>query len=303
MKKTKFITTLLLLSLVFIACDSNDNSEIEEQLCDPTNNLVQMSKLIKSVERTNYGESVPSKKIAYEYNEFNLLVNKTTTIVGNVDEKNYVYDCSNNLIKMGGLDYEYDLENNLISCTSNSGSDVYNLSYDGNIITATGIIWELENGIIELEVNDNGLVKRLTRVLGSSRSENINYTLFEYDSDGNLLAARDYDNSSTLIYEYLLSYDGKINPFYGQLNSIYIDQFIKIFYVSAEFASNGITRLDNSWFPYLKNNIQLVSDTKEEDELLSKVTERIYTYDNEDYPTTVNHSNWGGPSVIITFEY
>ncbi len=303
MKKTKFITTLLLLNLVFIACDSNDNSEIEVQLCDPTNNLVEMSKLIKSVERTNYGESVPSKKIAYEYNELNLLVNKTTTTVGSVDEKNYVYDCSNNLIKMGGLYYEYDIENNLISCTLNSGSNVYNLSYDGNIITATGIIWELENGIIELEVNDNGLVKRLTRVIGSSRSENISYTLFEYDSDGNLLAARDYDNSNTLIYEYLISYDGKTNPFYGQLKSIYIDQFIKIFYVSAEFASNGITRLDNSWFPYLKNNIQLVSDTKEEDWLLSKVVERIYTYDNEEYPTTVNHSNWGGPSLIIAFEY
>jgi hypothetical protein len=95
------------------------------------------------------------------------------------------------------------------------------------------------------------------------------------------------------LLEYTLNYDDKINPFYGQLESIYIERFIEFFW---EFEGIFISGFEGYSFPFLKNNITSISRTGGE------TTTYIYVYDSENYPTDVNGET-SGDTIMFDIEY
>ena len=177
----------------------------------------------------------------------------------------------------------------------------YNLTYDENVISAEGTIWNDPNASIELVLNDDGLVTRLIRLSALNLYENIIVTHFEYDVNGNLIMANDYDETGELIYSTSITYDNSVNPYNEQFQSIYIEKFIDLFFHSGHWASDVIGR-EGFIFPYSKNNINLVKDNTCVD-CYEEVTTRVINYDDEAYPQKIIHSDWGAPATEIELEY
>ena len=136
--------------------------------------------------------------------------------------RNFDYACNNNLSEVTNdtesLKYElkYDDTSRITSYkTTNSYLHDYTLTYSGNTITITGIINKNPNTTITIETNETDLVTKITR--------NDNYSIFEYDGNGNLTKAKDFSNSNELLHEYEITYDTNPNPFYGQFKSNYLE--------------------------------------------------------------------------------
>ncbi len=149
----------------------------------------------------------------------------------------------------------------------------------------TGTIEGDSNSEAELELNNSGLIIKFT--------ESTQYTELEYDSNGNIVTAKSYDNSDDLLLEFTLSYDNKINPFYGQFESIYIERFIEFFW---EFEGIFINGFEGYSFPFQKNNITTIS------RIGGETTTYSYIYDSENYPTNVTR-DISGDTIIYDIEY
>ncbi|MCP5061966.1 MAG: hypothetical protein GY936_05815 [Ignavibacteriae bacterium] len=280
MNKTSLFLALILLNIFLISCSSDDNSETQEPEPEPTFT----NKLVKT-EKVN-----DNFKSDYTYDTVNILTMWTGTRNNLSYELNFVYDSNgflteNHYQETGTGTYSsdtffnYDVNGNLISY------DDVNLFYNGNLITATGTIEGNQNTTIELETNSSGLISKL--------SETDNYTLFEYDSDGNLVVAENYNNSDVLLTMFNISYDQMINPFYGQMKSVYVERFIEYFY---PFNGIYVGGFEGYSFPFLKNNILTISENS------NTIATTVYTYDNENYPTNVNE-DYSGNLFQFDIEY
>lgn len=260
MRKTKLFLTLILLNIAF-SCSS------EEEASQAQNKLVKTEKV-----NTNF-------KVDYSYNSDNLLTSCNGTYPNFSFETNLVYDSNKNLIEkhyqetgLGNYSsdtfYTYNNDGKLISY-----DDVI-LTYNDNIITATGTIEGNPNTTILMETNEMGLITKLI--------DSDNYTIFEYNINGNLTVARKYNSSNILLTTYNVTYDQKTNPFYGQMKSIYVERFIEFFY---PFEGIYISGFEGYSFPFLKNNITSIS----ENSIATKTYN--YTYNNENCPINVNQNH------------
>lgn len=277
MKKTTLFLALILFNILIFSCSSDDSTEPQEP--EPTEN-----KLVKTEKISD------TRKVDYTYDSNDLL----TSLTGVYNSFGYVFDFSyDSTNKLTEWSYQENGSGTFSSDTfftyDSSGKltsyDAVNLTYNGNIITATGTIEGNQNATILLETNADGLIIKLT--------ENDNYTVFEYDSDRNLIVAENYNNSNVLMSAYNVSYDQKLNPFYGQMESIYVERFIEFFYPFDGFYFSGF---EGYSFPFLKNNVTSISENTIE------FTTYNYTYDTENYPINVN-GNSSGDIIEFDIEY
>ena len=281
MKKTKLILTLILLNVILFSCSSDDSANNPEP--EPTT-----SKLVKTEKISE------TRKVDYTYNSNDLIssLNGTYNSFGYISD--FIYDSENRVTQWyyqetGSSSYSdtyaYTYNSNGLLSSYSANSEDVTITYNGNIITLTGQIEGNANSQAEIELDNNGLIIKFT--------ESNQYTNFGYDSNGNLVSAQSYDNTDNLLSEFTIQYDDKINPFYGQLESIYIERFIEFFW---EFDGIYIGGFEGYSFPFLKNNITSIN------EVSGGTTTFSYTYDSENYPTNVS-GDFSGDTIIYDIEY
>ena len=277
MIKTKLILTLILLNLIFFSCSSNDDSGNPEPPAE-TNRLVKSEKVNDSF------------KSDYTYNSDDLLATWIGTRTNFSYEINLTYGPNKLFIKndyqetgsgtfSSNTSFTYDSNGNL------TNYDDVTLTYNGNIITANGTIEGNANTTIKLETNASGQITKLI--------ETDNYTVFGYDVNGNILTAKNYDNNDALLTSFNITYDQNANPFYGQMESIYIERFIEFFY---PFDGIFISGFEGYSFPYLKNNIVSISENT------NSIATYTYTYNDDNYPITVDE-DYSGNTFQFNIEY
>ncbi|MGI9530016.1 hypothetical protein [Lutimonas sp.] len=302
----KIISPLVLLSVLMFSCTSNEEPE-EVVNCQEDRNKVNMTRFVKSDSRSN--DVINS----YSYNELNFLSSRTRNSLSRNFEYTYVYDCSNNLVEMqvdetkdpqyDGSDYfyTYDNQNRLIGFSNSfQGESDYELTYNGNVVSATGTIGMDQNTSVTLQLNSQGQVSRLDRVNDLGFEDQVIYTIFEYDSNGNLIKVEDFDKEGSLKYSIRIFYDNYTNPYYDQFKSIYLQRFISLFYDAGYWAADRFSS-DDFYFPYLKNNITSIKDTLC-NACYPEVVKRDYNYD-EVYPQKFSLSYWGAPGTETEIEY
>ena len=276
MIKKTLVITLIVLNIFICSCSSEDAAEPAGY------------KLVKTEKISD------TRKVETTYNSHGLISNLTGKYNGFTYVSEFSYDSTDKLIQWDYQEtgsssysdkyvYNYDSYGYLTNYTANNEN--VNLAYHGKIITVTGTIEGNSGSEAELALNSNGMVIRLTKAN--------QYSTFEYDDNGNLLTVKSYDNSDHLLLDYTLSYDDKINPFYGQLESIYIERFIEFFW---EFDGQFLSGFEGYGFPFLKNNITSIIKTGAES------TTYTYVYDSENYPTHVIGET-SGEAITYEIEY
>lgn len=247
----------------------------------PTTNLVQ-------------GEYGPgSRNVQYEYNEADDLETWTSTFTTTTGfELGFSYDDSGNVLSISYIDsddqsgvtsFTYDFEGHLLGYVGFGESVAFD--WDGNTVTVTGTIQGNDNASAVLELDGMGRVIQFT--------ENDQYTTFLYDSNGNLTNAFRFDLDDNLLNEFSLIYDGNNNPFYGQLESIYLERFIEYFW---EFDGILYTGIEGYNFPYSPNNVLRI------DRDGSTAIAYSYGYNSNDYPTIISEII-NGSSYQYNLEY
>ncbi|MBL4559953.1 MAG: hypothetical protein JKX79_03105, partial [Labilibaculum sp.] len=289
---------IILLNFLITSCNDTDGTPVDE-VCVTENHHITLDKYITKLSYTNLWDN-QLENYEYTYNEFNLLAGMDQPPFNGSHERFFNYQCNNNVRKVSSNSnntrkYTYNSENQLIAF---SGVQVYHndyeIVYNGNTISVIGTIDTLEDTEITLEINASNLITKVTRAT--------NYSTFEYDVNGNLIKAKDFDLNNELLNSYELTYDEHPNPFYEQLSSIYLERFIHYFDTSASdgvyifFSDNGFN------FPYLRNNMVLLKDVGCTG-CYPNLMERVYTYDSENYPTKIEESHVGAPPIIYNIEY
>ncbi|MCA0931768.1 hypothetical protein LCM02_04840 [Lutimonas saemankumensis] len=303
----KIIFPLFILTVSLISCTSNDEPD-KDLNCQEDRNQVSMTRFVKSDSRSN--EVINS----YTYNEKNLLASRTRTSPTRNFEYTYVYDCSNNLVERlvdetkdpqydaSDYFYTYDEQNRLVGFSNTyQGESNYELSYNGNVVTASGIIGMDENASISMQLNSLGQVIRLDRNADLGFVDQVITTTFAYDTNGNLVKVEDFDHEGNLKYSISIFYDDNTNPYYDQFKSIYLQRFISLFYDAGYWASDTIST-DAFKFPYLKNNMTSVVDNLC-NPCYEEVVKRVYHYDDQVYPQKFSLSYWGAPGTETEIEY
>lgn len=251
----KLLTRLTLIFILFIGCSGDDDTMDQ----DPIDVRLVKSEIVDE-----------DFRVDYVYNSDSLLETWSGQRNNITYELNFVYDSNNRVTEehyeefgfttyVSDTFFTYDSLGKLISY------DEVNLSYNNNLVTATGNI-EGADATIILELNEDGLVINIT--------EDNNYTTFQYDDNGNLITAKNYDDA-ILVATYQMVYDNKINPFYGQFNSNYISKFLEFF---NQFSGVFIGGFEGYNFPYQKNN--LISVTED----LIVATTYDYEYSSDNHP-------------------
>ena len=298
---------MLLGTVLSWSCTSNEDDE-KQLNCQEDLNKVNMSRFVKSDTRSNDVTNT------YAYNELNLLASRIRNSPTRKFEYTYVYDCSNNLIEMqvdetkdpqydgSAYFYNYDDQNRLVGFSNSfQGESDYELSYEGDVVSASGIIGLNENASITLQLNSDGQVIRLDRASDLGFDDGVIYSTFEYDANGNLIKAEDFDKDGNLKYSISIAFDSNTNPYYDQFKSIYVQRFISVFYDAGYWAAD-VVRSDEFYFPYLKNNIISVKDDLC-NACYPEVVKREYDYDDQVYPQKFSQSYWGAPGTETEVEY
>lgn len=278
-KNSKLFLTALFATILLISCSSDDDSPNEP---GETPKFVKTEKASENL------------KIDYQYNEAGFLTKSVGTYPSFDYESNFSYDSDNNLTQWisketGGAPststttFTYDGQGRLTNYSQNSNNVA--VSYFGNTVTLSGTIEGDANASAELELNANGLIIKFT--------EAIQYTTFQYDSNGNMIAAESFDNDDNAIKSFSIIYDNKVNPFFGQFRSIYFERFIEFFW---EFDGIYVSGFEGYNFPFNKNNFTSIKENNVE------FTSYIYSYDNENFPTIVNE-DYDGDTFQYSLEY
>lgn len=274
MKKTKFILALILLNIVLISCSSDDSSDPDPE---PSSKLVKTEKISDT------------EKVDYTYNTDNLLATYNGLRTDFSYSSNFIYNSEKQLTEWsqeetgsGGSStvttFTYDAEGRLSGYSFNN-SEVF-ITYDGSTVTATGTIAGDANAEAQMELNGAGLITKFT--------ESNQYTIFTYDSKGNMATAKSFDNADNPLLEFTIAYDDKVNPFYGQFESLYIERFLEFFW---EFDGIYHSGYEGYAFPFHKNNITVIQ------EVGGDALTYTYTYDADGYPTAVNEDDMGSPFI------
>ena len=103
----------------------------------------------------------------------------------------------------------------------------------------------------------------------------------------------EFDNNDMLTKKYEYSYDQNLNPFFNQLESIYLEKFIGF------LAGSGSSFTDSFYFdfPYLKNNLVSTS--------FNDGTPDTYIFDlnSDGFPVTIFETQSDGFTNNYTIEY
>lgn len=299
MKKLQLsIKALLLTSILFISC--SEKEAVVEEICDGDNYKIQIDRLLTKLTTIHPGYLPTIKNNEYSYDNYNLLVEKYEYTFDYDVYRIFTY-CNNIINKVSNKknSLSYDIKHDAIGritsyATNSSYLHNYTLTYNENRVTVSGLVNTNANVTIVLETNSAGLVTKISR-------EN-SYSTFNYDENGNLIRAKDFDNANTLLKDYEVTYDSNPNPYYGQLKSIYLERFIDYFSESAFQGIDTFFRFDQFTFPYLKNNPTLLED-KKCTPCYNILLKRTYEYDSQNYPIKMEESYVGAPAVVYEYQY
>lgn len=284
---------LLLASVFFFSCTENEG--IVEEECLGDNYAISLDKYIKKIVKTPTDWRALIQTSDFTYNEFNLLAKEDSYTFDYDNEHIFNYQCNNNVSEMYGATYKYSSDEKIISVNTDSHSS-YDITYNGQTIRVIGRIFLDPDQEITIELNSVNLVSKIARI--------DSYSTFEYDLNGNLTRTKDFDQSGSLVNEYEIAYDENPNPFYSQLNSTYLVQFIEYFYKSS---AQGLSSLiiygyDSFRFPYFKNNAITITE-KTNPAPYNLLFEREFTYDAQYYPTTIKFTYVGLHQSDYVIEY
>jgi hypothetical protein len=295
MKQMKVFCGILFGLTIFSYCSTVNNDDENE----PNN-------AIKLVKREYASNNV---NLEYSYNE-----NGKLTRINDIDNQENIDDViiytynSNNIVSKNlasnnsdyssTTNFSFNSSNRLLNAVStiNQPSNPINpivkitqdFSYNNNIVTVNIKSSIGYSKVITLEINSKGLVNKMT--------ENQYYAVISYNSNDNISEIQIFDNNDIIIDSTGYSYDNKPNPFYNQLNSIYLPTFLNAFddaYVG-EFVWDGY---EGYYFPFLKNNITSISKNGNLDRNYN------YLYDNQNYPKKVIEEFNGNNSNEFDIEY
>lgn len=294
--RKSLLPLLLLTSMLFVSCLENNETVIEEETCTKENFTVSFDKQIKRmlIEPTNWLYS--GKTIDFSYNEFNLLEKIEK---GNIDSYHllsYAYKCNNNLNVILNYGLTFNEENKLSSIRKINSFGTYELIHNGNTITVTGDLHSNTEQQITLYTNSNNLITKIER--------EDNYSLFNYDANGNMTNAKDYDLNDVLLKEYDFTFDQNPNPFYGQLTSAYLERMLYFFYDSVNGGIQSLAfRSDfDISFPYFKNNLIKITETSKSGPYNVTML-REFTYDTDNYPTKYEYTVVGYHESTVSITY
>lgn len=277
MKNTIRIFSLLLLSLFFVQCSSDDNSNNNNNNNDPDPDPVELPKLVAFEVGPN------GTNVQYEYNENDLLEVWTETLPGFGFEITTAYNDELNPNVWYYIDSEgtsdqkgffYDLEGRVFRYLD--ALDDVTLIYDNENVLFEGIIDEVADVNGSMTLNAAG---KVTRFNAPNK-----YLTFSYDGSGNLSQLTEYNNDDSLVHTYDFTYDTKNNPFYGQFDALYMVRNIDLFW---DFSGINFTGFSGYVYPYNPNNVTaIVRDGV-------TTTTYLYAYDGDDYPAVVSEVSSG----------
>lgn len=279
MKKTTLFLALILLNILTFSCSTDSKSGPQEP---PEKKLVKSEKISET------------RKVDYTYDSNDLLSSWTGVYNSSIYVLDFTYNSENKLIERDYQEtgpssysdtYTYTYNSNGLLSTYSSNSENVTLVYNGTTVTLTGTIEGIQNSQAVLNLNNNGLVIKLT--------ESSQYTNFDYDSVGNLISAKLYDNTNNLLSEFAIHYDNKVNPFYGQFGSIYIERFVEFFWEFDQILINGF---EGYSFPFQKNNITSITKVGGE------TTSYSYLYDSDNFPSQISGES-SGDNFTCQIEY
>ncbi len=270
MMKFRKLFSLFMMLLLVSACSNNDDNNDDGSPNDPDPNSPYL--VFEEV-------GPPGTRVFYQYTETDQLKlwNSTYTPTTGI-EITFTYNDDGNVSAWNFIDsddsdfaqsYQYDFLGNLIAY--NGPTENVMLSYNGDTVMLSGTIEGDLGASAELQLNAAGRVVKFT--------ESDQYTTFGYDTNGNMIRATRYDLQNVLIEEFTLTYDSNPNPYFGQLDSIYLERFIEFFW---EFDGIYFTGLEGYSFPYQQNNVVAVKRDG-----VNQITYSI-GYDNNDYPSVIS---------------
>lgn len=277
MNNTIRIFSLLLLSLFFVQCSSDDNSNNNNNNNDPDPDPVELPKLVAFEVGPN------GTNVQYEYNDNDLLEVWTETLPGFGFEITTAYNDDLNPNVWYYIDSEgtsdqkgffYDLEGRVFRYLD--ALDDVTLIYDNENVLFEGIIDEVADVSGSMTLNAAG---KVTRFNAPNK-----YLTFSYDGSGNLSQLTEYNNDDSLVHTYDFTYDTKNNPFYGQFDALYMVRNIDLFW---DFSGINFTGFSGYVYPYNPNNVTaIVRDGV-------TTTTYLYAYDGDDYPAVVSEVSSG----------
>lgn len=291
MKKQSLILILVAAAINFISCTKN-----EEDTCTRENFTVPFDRLVKeTISTATPLDLIADRTTEFTYNIHNLLSQtRNYKKQGSTYQTNYenTYDCNNNISTTDDYQHSYNSENKLTEIKDRLTDGKIDLVYNENAVELSGTISKNLGGRFSFrsgdfsgtsfELNANNLVTKIIR--------KDNYSVLEYDVNGNLILAKDFNLNDELVNAYELTYDQNPNPFYGQLQSIYLFAVASVFEVSVREAM--IYTLDSAnfeiTFPYFPNNLIKITEIVSESPG-SVYSERKFTYDDENYPISFKY--------------
>jgi len=259
------------------ACSSDDNSEVVD------NDPAELTRLVAS-------EFIDEdRNVRYQYDSMNRLTiwdetfpDLESNLIFQYNEEGNInrWDFQDDAGFINFMDYTYDSQNRLISYQNEEAENVQ-INYQGNQVFLSGRMETIENSSVILELNADGKVIKMT--------ENDQFTVFSYDAKGNMITAQLFRIDGSLQTTFTMEYDSAPNPFFGQLNSIYIERFIDWFW---RFNGVDFGGYEGYRYTYNSNNLVKVSQDGEDGITHTRV------YDEDNFPITITRDFYGN-----VFEY
>ncbi|WP_298534706.1 hypothetical protein [uncultured Algibacter sp.] len=269
MRIAKLKIFLLFYTIISIVSCSKDDSNT------PTN--VETEKWVISAKHNDGSR--------YEYSYHKNLLTKVTNIKqdGSIEESMVIYNANNTINKYGNNNYEYDNNGILI------GYNQYSIEgYKGPSMSSRVSVYDKNSSygdpVMHLRLNNLGRVVY-------KEVPNDHYINYFYDESGNIIKEEYWHRQDILLNTIYYEYSETQNPFYGQLESIYIQRFIRM--------NSPVVFLNGYEFPYQKKNIRKVtyfSEINGEPEYYEHI-DYSYTYNSDSDPISIEavYSNNSNP--------
>lgn len=117
---------------------------------------------------------------------------------------------------------------------------------------------------------------------------------YSYDSFDNLVSIKQYDSGDALIKDIVLTYDIRKNPYYKQLESLYLSEFL---YSFIDLDNIKLDTYRGYNFPFTKNNLMSITTNA------NTIVSYEYVYDETDvYPLQFSQTT-NSESIDCAFTY